>query len=374
MINEIGFRQFKGLRSVDIELSRLTVIVGANASGKTSILEGVYNLCRAIWGKADQVMNPSYLSFAYRRGGQGELQIQGRGGGETCLLRAVPPSGYISQQPLSNPSGDGIWEVRLEILEKRPNWLEVNESHRKRLSPFQSSLLRFDASRLAAPSSSEFPRPSIAPNGEGLAPALAYVALNQPDQFREIQDRMRQIVPGLKRIRFDKMAASKLEHEIVVVDGVEVPRDVHRNQVQDLIMFDFENASDVPSLMVSEGTLIGLGLLTVLLGTLRPSIVLMDDLEHGLHPRAQRSVMRILRELMANDPELQIIATTHSPFIADEVGSNELLLVTSDPTDGTVCGRISEHPEFARWKDEMLPGEYWSMVGEDWLKNTASAE
>ncbi len=46
MIKSASFRNFKSLRNVDIDFERLTVIVGPNASGKTSILEGLYYLAR----------------------------------------------------------------------------------------------------------------------------------------------------------------------------------------------------------------------------------------------------------------------------------------------------------------------------------------
>jgi len=29
---------------------------------------------------------------------------------------------------------------------------------------------------------------------------------------------------------------------------------------------------------------------------------------------------------------------------------------------------LRDHPDFERWKDEMMPGEFWSMVGEDWIR------
>jgi hypothetical protein len=46
MINEVHFRNFKGLRQVQLGLERFTVLVGPNASGKTSILEGIHLLSR----------------------------------------------------------------------------------------------------------------------------------------------------------------------------------------------------------------------------------------------------------------------------------------------------------------------------------------
>lgn len=48
------------------------------------------------------------------------------------------------------------------------------------------------------------------------------------------------------------------------------------------------------------------------------SLVLVDEVETSLHPRAQRRLVRDLAE-RARELELQIILTTHSPFILDEL-------------------------------------------------------
>jgi hypothetical protein len=32
------------------------------------------------------------------------------------------------------------------------------------------------------------------------------------------------------------------------------------------------------------------------------------------------------------------------------------------------CGSLIEHRDYAYWKDSMLPGEFWSMVAEDWVR------
>ncbi len=51
MFKTASFRNFKSLRHVDVDFERLTVIVGPNASGKTSILEGLHLLSQI--GSAD---------------------------------------------------------------------------------------------------------------------------------------------------------------------------------------------------------------------------------------------------------------------------------------------------------------------------------
>jgi predicted ATP-dependent endonuclease of OLD family len=44
MIHRLTLKNFKGIASADLDLERLTVIVGPNASGKTSILQALHML------------------------------------------------------------------------------------------------------------------------------------------------------------------------------------------------------------------------------------------------------------------------------------------------------------------------------------------
>jgi predicted ATPase len=48
------------------------------------------------------------------------------------------------------------------------------------------------------------------------------------------------------------------------------------------------------------------------------SLVLIDEVESSLHPRAQRRLIRDLAE-MARERELQIVLTTHSPYVLEEL-------------------------------------------------------
>ncbi|GMT97816.1 AAA family ATPase [Corallococcus caeni] len=53
-----------------------------------------------------------------------------------------------------------------------------------------------------------------------------------------------------------------------------------------------------------------------------PGIVLIDELDLHLHPRWQREVVDDLRKAF---PEMQFVATTHSPFIIQSLRENELI-------------------------------------------------
>ena len=78
-------------------------------------------------------------------------------------------------------------------------------------------------------------------------------------------------------------------------------------------------------------------------------------------------VVRLLRKIQQQKPDLQIIATTHSPYLLDEMRPEEVRLTTRLDDGSVACGRLDAHPDFERWKEAMAPGEFWSMVGERWV-------
>jgi predicted ATPase len=77
------------------------------------------------------------------------------------------------------------------------------------------------------------------------------------------------------------------------------------------------------------------------------SIVLIDEIESSLHPRLQRRLIRDLAEL-ARTLDLQVVVTTHSPFILDELPNEARAQIVQ-----TSAGRVIVYgvtPEFAMSK------------------------
>ena len=76
MIQKVRIQNFKSLRDVAVELERFTVFVGANGSGKTSVLEAIHNTVRAITGEAQKVFaHERHGAWIYTRGGAGDLSL-----------------------------------------------------------------------------------------------------------------------------------------------------------------------------------------------------------------------------------------------------------------------------------------------------------
>lgn len=68
-------------------------------------------------------------------------------------------------------------------------------------------------------------------------------------------------------------------------------------------------------------------------------IVLIDEIELHLHPQWQRTIVETLRETF---PNIQFVATTHSPFILQTLRSGELIALDPDITGSYVDRGLEE--------------------------------
>lgn len=83
------------------------------------------------------------------------------------------------------------------------------------------------------------------------------------------------------------------------------------------------------------------------------SLVVIDEIESSLHPRAQRRLMRDLAD-KCRENELQVILSTHSPSVLEELPLRARAYIMLEPTRGrTIVYGVS--PEFAMTKMDELP-------------------
>jgi len=73
-------------------------------------------------------------------------------------------------------------------------------------------------------------------------------------------------------------------------------------------------------------------------------LILIDEIESSLHPRAQRRLIRDLATV-CREQELQIILTTHSPYVLEELPKEARLQMFEQ--DGVRQAMIGVSPEFA---------------------------
>ena len=73
--------------------------------------------------------------------------------------------------------------------------------------------------------------------------------------------------------------------------------------------------------------------------TRTPGIVLIDELDLHLHPFWQR---RVVQNLTSAFPALQFIATTHSPFIVQSLGPNQLIVLEPKAQEAPGAGAFMQ--------------------------------
>ena len=380
MVEQVTFKNFRALRDATVSLSKFTLIVGPNASGKTSILEGLHYLAQIAGKPPETLFRGAQHPDRLRTSGVADpilLRISGTWDGTRCVLQVSSAyagenwnhsvDGYRGKRPISFERKRSLPGEQLEYAGKTRDdaFLKVVRS---------AVLLHLDPNRLAEPAYSEHITPRVEFDGTNLATVLADMAIAVPQQYQEVIERLREIVPPVKSLRLQKTRIENQEWEEVKRDGETLYREVKTRSLGYEIILDFLTGDDLIAAQASEGTLLTLGLLTVLSSPSHPRLVLIDEFERGLHPKALGELVRKVREIQCRFPEVQIVATTHSPYLVDYFDASEVVL-TALRDDGSVAvGTLDKHPEFERWKAEMKPGEFWSTVGEDWLHDSKAPE
>lgn len=83
--------------------------------------------------------------------------------------------------------------------------------------------------------------------------------------------------------------------------------------------FVFDTGRRLPCAMVSDGTLRVLGILTAIHSSRPSGTVLIDEIEVGFHPAILMTLMDRIQLRLDDDPQLQVITTTHSPVVVSRV-------------------------------------------------------
>ena len=385
MIQKVSFRNFKAYRSLDVELEPFTVLVGPNASGKTTLLEGLHHLSMLAHEMmaGGRIFWPSPLEMqSYGVKAPVELSASGKWVGNAGAVKASStpePQLLPTGEPVlpfmltGGWKGNEFWTGKWEPGSPKSGAPGLYGADVSSLAGFRAALsatavLRFESQRLAEASYSEDAIPQIEADGSGLASVLAYLKLSQDETFDEIELALKQVVPTVRRIRIERAAVEHTAVRTIALDEQQHQIPETRTLWGQRIVLDMRGAKGVAADAVGEGTLMALGLLTVLMGPHKPRLVLLDDIEMRLHPAAQAKLIEVLRRLQQRDPELQIIATSHSPFILNYLEPKEVRMAFLAENGFARCEKLTAHPDFERWKDLMSPGEFWSTVGESWLE------
>ncbi len=364
MLKNVRFQSIRALRDVTLSLDRLTFLVGPNGCGKSTLLDQVDLLCRCshsppsgrhVLGQAEEALTLADPPTMYTTGADKPMVLEGTDHTRRRLfVRCDEPKtrNWFSTVALAaaTPGRALTLTVNSSIEEKKA----LNELLADAFS-WRSQRLSLIPAEIAAPVDVRVDQ--LAPSGYGLASALMAFALNDQETYAALQADMREIVP-----QFEKLHISRTE----IIDA---QQGRHGGVVLGMVM---RGAGYQPATAISDGTLLALALLTATHSADLPPLVLMDDIDHGLHLSAQVSLIEAIRRVMAVRPELQVICTTHSPYLLDAARPEEVRVMALDESGHTVARPLTEHPDFARQHRGLQTGEFWATFGEDWVRGESA--
>ena len=333
------------LKDVEIDFTdgkgkpRQTILLaGANGSGKTTILEVIFALA--------EILNPGYPDYEQRYGtlnydewhdidsrrnrardnlllrakySQMDLQVDGKD--FSVFWGDAPPDVKLASSNFGWRRGNlGIRLEDTESLAKKI-WLGIEEQDSA--LPIES----VESSARPAPSMLFLPHlrliPAVQPEkitleDIGYRWTYKYEPANRPEGSLDsylvwldyaYPERFPELIEFLNQLDFDGKTFSVRRKEL---KAVVTTRDGSEHYLEEL-------SSGEQSILIT--------LLELRLRLLPGSIVLIDEIEHSLHPAFQYRIAEGLKRMQEMIP-FQLIATTHAPAFLDIFGAENTLILT----------------------------------------------
>jgi predicted ATPase len=369
MIEKIALTNFKSHAFTEIELGRVTALVGPNGCGKTSFLQATSCLSQLVEQGWETVFRQeSDFSNLVRRGR--ERSVISISGTSMNDLTSTENSWKVSATfslAAAQPTID------LQLTDDRTTSLLSKGDPLRRILPKFVSLILGNAvffkpwwRAIASPSYQPEVKPQISIDGSGLASVVANLMTTDDETYKAIEKDLCAIVPSVRRIRARRAKLTLKEKKILSVNEASIPYEEEREVVGHELVFDTADAKEIPAFAMSEGTLCALGLLTLLRNPVAPHLILLDDIEQGLHPLAQRRLINALK-MFADEHDRQILLTTHSPYIVDELDAKDVWVMALDQEGVSHAKGLSDHPDAQRAMQVLTTGEFLGAEGEDWV-------
>lgn len=129
--------------------------------------------------------------------------------------------------------------------------------------------------------------------------------------------------------------------DVADIDTVEREEDRHR-----YLVVRYTNGAEVPSWLVSDGSLRLLALTIPAYLNDLDDVFLIEEPENGIHPRAIETVIQSLSSIYGG----QVLIATHSPVALNLLQPNQVLCFAKDETGATDIVTGDKHPALQAWR------------------------
>ena len=375
LFSNLRVEGFRRLRKIDLSLRPLTVLIGANGVGKTSLLD-VMSLLAA---SADGHLNATISELA----GIGSL-LTGDGAERIVLSLsmsmdnkspleyniAISPTGLaysIEDEKLTHQRQHNKPDNPFKYIDSHLASIKYFEVDSGKLlspnwehNPLESSLAQvpkmfkepeifrralasstlYHALNVAARAPVRLPQPMRlaklpGKDGEDLVSCLYYLRETERDRFESIEDTLRVAFPSFERLDFPPVAAGTIT----------------------LAWKDRNFTRPMYAHQLSEGTLRFLWLAALLHSPELPAVTMIDEPEVSLHPEMLRLLAGLFREA---SHRTQLIIATHSDRLVRFLEPNELAVMDVEE-DGGASITHADSLDLETWLKDYALDELWRM-------------
>lgn len=340
MIQKLTLLNFKAFRTLELRLRPFGVLIGPNSVGKTSVLKALSLTCRlgAVTDYGNDNRAPFNVVFSdenaagrlVRRPDAStfNVDLELDGGARFGFTVALEKGEFIAATA-TRAGLDG------EISQSVPDPSVTGNPRNFFQDPLfvrlaSTRLLRLEAEAIARPALVPAGKPRLQDTGAGLAVVLQAMHAQRDGSLERVEAALRTVVPAFQRVRFVPTELSWMENEPLTVNGTLLDQLRKKTGPALVLELEFKRSGWISAAQVSEGTLLALALLTVVHGPDRPRLLLLDDVDRGLHPQAQVELIRLLKGILAHDADLQILCTAHSPMVVAGCTAEEVVHLEFD--------------------------------------------
>jgi predicted ATPase len=315
LLTRVDIENFRSIYKASVPLSPFTLLVGANGSGKSNFLK----LLRMLSKKTDGPRNP----FS---------------GGHNPPGEYVRPHTFFLKEKhylhLTDPQKHEVYRGGEQLLVYR---MEEGKTTTEKPSELLDVKIFTLNPQTSGKEESLEGNPIIVEDGEGIVRVLDSLKTgDREDLFEKIEATLKSYIPEIEKLSF-------------------VPGNTSKSlQIRDKYL-------PQPILVreLSEGTQLVLLIITLLYQENRPSIICIEDIDRGLHPRLFQKIIELCFDLSSREDGVQIIATTHNPYLVDEFkGHEEAVLIVEKNNGETTFTQLSERLKNLEAGEEPL-GSLW---------------
>lgn len=421
MLTAIALKNFKSYKSARLPLAPLTVLIGANASGKSNAIEGMRLLSWLAHGqklssiqyavqKGDRVVRGRAENLPYRQTdhfGLGCEMDQREWNRLNMTISRREDELHVSAETLTH-LGATVPLYDLDLASSGHSTdvgVAYNNFARGRNKPHvtcndQTAIF----TQLTSPATfngnqtSSQVIPDMAKRYERLLSNIFFldpVPARMRDYSFPTDKRLQGDGGNLSGILFNLWSDKSSANETVSAQRQDVLAFVQSLPEQDISGLGFleeprggklvyltetfgEKSHDYDASLLSDGTLRVLAIAAAMLSSEEGSLVVIEEIDNGVHPSRAKHLLAKIREI-AERRKLRVLLSTHNPALLDALPDRaipDVVYCYRDPKDGASrLVRLEEIPDYPELMSQGALG-YLSTSGvlERFVKNRPSSE